>query len=156
MAPKISVCIPTYNYAHYISFAVESILSQQFTDFELIIVDDCSKDNTEEIVSRFLCDKRVSFETNERNLGLVANWNKCFSKAKGEYIKFVCADDMLASGQALGRMASILDSNPSVSLVASARYLIDSESRITGLVSHFPPDFIANGEDVIGRLPERG
>ena len=102
MAPKISVCIPTYNYAHYISFAVESILSQQFTDFELIIVDDCSKDNTEEIVSRFLCDKRVSFEKNERNLGLVANWNKCLSKAKGEYIKFVFADDMLASGRGFG------------------------------------------------------
>jgi len=151
MAPKISVCIPTYNYAHYIPYAIQSILSQQFTDFELIIVDDCSRDNTEEVVGRFEHDKRVSFEKNERNLGLVANWNKCLSKAKGEYIKFVFADDLLASDQALGRMASILDSDPTVSLVASARYLIDSESRVTGLASHFPPDYIADGADVISR-----
>jgi glycosyltransferase involved in cell wall biosynthesis len=151
MAPKISVCIPTYNYAHYISFAVESILSQQFTDFELLIVDDCSKDNTEEVVSRFLYDKRVLFEKNERNLGLVGNWNKCLSKARGEYIKFVFADDMLASDKALGRMACILDSAPPVSLVASARHLIDSQSRIIGLTSHFPPDFVADGPEVINR-----
>ncbi|MGO9311403.1 MAG: glycosyltransferase family 2 protein [Syntrophobacteraceae bacterium] len=151
MAPKISVCIPTYNYGHYISSAVESVLNQHFTDFELIIVDDCSKDNTEEVVSRFLYDKRVLFEKNERNLGLVGNWNKCLSKARGEYIKFVFADDMLASDKALGRMAGILDSDPSVSLVASARHLIDSESGIIGLTSGFPQDFIADGPEVINR-----
>jgi len=150
-APKVSVCLPTYNYAHYISHAVESVLSQRFTDFELIIVDDCSVDNTEEVVSRYRCDKRVSFEKNERNLGLVANWNKCLSKAKGEYIKFIFADDMLASDDALGRMAGVLDSDRSISLVASARHLIDSDSRITGLVSHFPPDFVVDGPEVITR-----
>ncbi len=151
MAPKISVCIPTYNYGHYIAFAVESVLNQQFTDFELIIVDDCSKDNTEEVVSRFLRDERVLFKKNERNLGLVGNWNKCLSKARGEYIKFVFADDVLASDKALGWMAGILDSDPSVSLVASARHLIDSESGITGLRSNFPKDFIAEGPEVISR-----
>jgi len=151
MAPKISVCIPTYNYAHYLPLAIESILNQQFTDFELIIVDDCSQDNTEEVVGRFEYDNRLSFERNEQNLGLVANWNKCLSKARGEYIKFVFADDMLASDQALSMMASILDSDPSISLVASARHLIDSESRITQLVSHFPAGFIADGPDVIAR-----
>ena len=149
MAPKISVCIPTYNYGHYISFAVESVLNQHFTDFELIIVDDCSEDNTEEVVSRFLYDKRVLFEKNERNLGLVGNWNKCLSKARGEYIKFVFADDMLASDKALGRMACILDSDPSISLVASARHFIDSESRIIEFRSDFPQNFIADGSEVI-------
>lgn len=151
MVPKISVCIPTYNYAHYISVAIESILNQRFTDFELIIVDDCSKDSTEEVVGRFLHDKRFLFEQNESNLGLVGNWNKCLSKARGEYIKFVFADDMLASDEALGRMAGILDSDPSVTLVASARHIINSQSEIIGLASHFPPDFIADGPEIIGR-----
>lgn len=149
MAPKISVCIPTYNYARYISFTIESILNQRFTDFELIVLDDCSKDNTEEVVSRFLHDKRVSFERNEKNLGLAGNWNKCLSKAKGEYIKFVFADDVLASDEALGLMAGVLDSDPSVSLVASGRHLIDSESKIIGFASHFPPNFVADGLEVI-------
>lgn len=151
MAPKISVCIPTYNYARYIAQAIESVLNQRLTDFELIVLDDCSKDDTEEAVSRFLCDERVSFEKNERNLGLVGNWNKCLSAARGEYIKFVFADDMLASPEALGLMAGVLDSDPSVTLVASARHLIDSESRVIGVASHFPPGFVAEGTDVINR-----
>lgn len=151
MIPKISVCIPAYNYAHFIPFALESILSQRFEDFELIVVDDCSQDHTEEIVRQFQGDKRLSFEKNERNLGMVANWNKCLSKAAGEYIKFVFADDMLASDEALGRMAGVLDSDPSVSLVASARHLMDSESRTVGLASHFPGELIADGADVISR-----
>ncbi len=151
MAPKISVCMPTYNYAHYISQAIESVLNQRFTDLELIILDDCSKDNTEEVVRRFLSDKRVLFEKNEQNLGLAGNWNKCLSRARGEYIKFVFADDMLASDEALGRMAGILDSDPSVTLVASARHIMDSQSEIIGLASHFPDDFVANGLDIINR-----
>ena len=63
--PKVSVCIPTYNYADYLPFAIESVLGQSFTDFELIIQDDCSKDNTAEVVERYLSDRRLIFETNE-------------------------------------------------------------------------------------------
>ena len=156
MAPKISVCIPTYNYAHYISFAVESVLNQQFTDFELIIVDDCSKDNTEEVVSRFLYDKRVSFEKNERNLGLVGNWNKCLSKARGEYIKFVFADDMLASDEALGRMAEYFGLGP----VGFAGGLGKTSYRFTiqncRTCITFPSGFHRRWSGYHRPLPERG
>jgi len=148
--------MPTYNYARYISGAIESVLNQRFEDFELIVLDDCSTDNTQEVVGRFLCDKRVSFEKNEQNVGMVGNWNKCLSKARGEYIKFVFSDDMLASDDALGLMAGIMDSDPSVALVASARHVIDSESRIVGLASHFPPGFAADGTDIINRCLRRG
>ena len=130
MAPKISVCIPTYEYAHYIPFAIESILSQRFADFELIIVDDCSRDNTGEVVRRFQYDKRVLFERNERNLGLVANWNKCLAVAKGEYMKFVFADDMLASNEALGRMRFSLSNKIQA---APATYVTTFSKYLTGL-----------------------
>src|SRR5688572_5841450 len=93
-SPKVSVLIPTYNYAHYLDEAIKSVLNQTFSDFELIIVDDKSSDNTSEVVQKFLSDPRVSFYINDENLGLVHNFNRCLEYAKGDYIKFLMADDI--------------------------------------------------------------
>jgi len=148
--PKVSVCIPTYNYADYIPFAIESVLHQNFADFELIIQDDCSKDNTAEVVERYLSDRRLIFQTNERNLGLAGNWNRCLSKARGEYIKFIFADDLLASPDCLAKMVSVLDRDRSVSLVSSARNIIDSDSRLMYVISDFGRgSFTADGHNII-------
>jgi glycosyltransferase involved in cell wall biosynthesis len=147
--PKVSVCIPTYNYAEYISAAIESVLKQDFKDYELIIQDDCSSDKTREVVQKYLSDERITFEVNKINLGLPGNWNHCLSKAKGEYIKFVFADDILTEPGALGRMVSILDSNPNVSIVASARNFIDSQSHLLQIAAEFKKDFTADGKDII-------
>ncbi len=148
-SPKVSVLIPTYNYARYLPLAIESVLNQDFTDFELIIQDDCSKDNTAGAVERYLSDRRLIFETNECNLGLAGNWNRCLSKARGEYIKFVFGDDMLASSECLGKMVSVLDSDRSVSLVSSSRNVIDSASRFVDVVSEFGECFTADGPEII-------
>ncbi len=149
-SPKVSVLIPTYNYADYLPFPIESVLNQSFTDFELIIQDDCSKDNTAEVVERYLSDRRLIFQTNERNLGLAGNWNRCLSKARGEYIKFIFADDLLASPDCLAKMVSVLDRDRSVSLVASARNIIDSQSRLVHVLSEFGRgSFTADGRQII-------
>lgn len=81
--PKISVCIRTYNYAGFLPSAIESILNQEFSDFELIIQDDCSRDDTPQTVRKYLSDRRIIFAVNERNLGLEGNWNRCLQKARG-------------------------------------------------------------------------
>ena len=73
MPPKVSILIPTYNHGHFLDEAIQSALNQTFTDFELIIVDNCSTDNNEAIVAKYLTDKRVSYVKSERNLGLVGN-----------------------------------------------------------------------------------
>jgi glycosyltransferase involved in cell wall biosynthesis len=149
LVPKVSVCIPTYNYAEYISFAVESVLNQTFQDFELIILDDCSSDGTQEVVQKYLTDERIIFEVNSVNLGLPGNWNRCIEKARGKYIKFILADDMFASSDALARMVSVLDSNPEISIVASARNIIDSQSQLVRIASEFKSDFTIDGEILI-------
>jgi len=149
VSPKVSVCIPTYNYADYLPAAVDSVLNQDFRDFELIIIDDRSSDNTVDVVQKYLTDERVSFEVNERNLGLAGNWNRCLSRARGEYIKFVFADDLLASTEALGRMVSILDSDPSVSLLACARNIIDADSRLVRVMREFKKGFTDSGTEII-------
>ncbi len=147
--PKVSVCIPTYNYADYLPLAIESVLRQSFTDFELIIQDDCSSDNTVEVVERYLSDRRLIFQTNERNLGLAGNWNCCLSKAGGQYIKFIFADDLLASPDCLAKMVSVLDRDRSVSLVSSARNIIDSQSRLVHVLSDFGRgSFAAEGHKI--------
>ena len=148
--PKVSVCIPAFDYAHYLPLAIESVLNQNFTDFELIIQDDCSHNNTAKVVGRYLSDERLIFEVNERNLGLACNWNRCLARATGEYIKFIHADDMLASPECLGRMVSVLDCDRSVSLVTSARNIIDSESRLVHVLSEFGRgSFTADGHKII-------
>ncbi len=94
--PLVSVLMTSYNREKYISFAIESILRSSFVDFELIIVDDGSKDNTVNIASSYAKkDSRIKFFQNERNLGDYPNRNKAASYAKGKYLKYVDSDDYL-------------------------------------------------------------
>ncbi len=91
----VSVIIPTYNGEKYIAEAIESILNQSFPDFELIIIDDASKDNTWGIVKRYAkMDARIRPFKNETNLGFAENRNKAIRLAHGEYIVWQDQDDV--------------------------------------------------------------
>jgi glycosyltransferase involved in cell wall biosynthesis len=120
--PKVSVLIPNYNYARFIGEAIESVLNQTYTDFELLIVDNHSTDNTDAVVAPYLKDTRVRFIKNPRNIGMVPNFNKCLELAKGEYIKFLLSDDIFHP-ELLSKFVKVLDENPGVGIVTS-----DSES----------------------------
>jgi glycosyltransferase involved in cell wall biosynthesis len=94
--PLINICIPTYNGEEYITQCIQSALGQTYTNIEILFVDDCSTDNTLGIIESFAkTDNRIKLVRNEKNLGLVANWNKCIDIAKGEWIKFLFQDDYL-------------------------------------------------------------
>jgi glycosyltransferase involved in cell wall biosynthesis len=129
--PSITVCIPTYNYAHYLGAAISSVLEQSFADFELLIADDASSDNTVEVVQPFLADERVKFMPNEVNNGMFANFNRCIEIAQGRYIKFLMADDWLAT-DFLAEMSALLDQHPELSLATSAGWLVDDEGAAFG------------------------
>lgn len=150
--PKVSVCIPTYNYARFLPEAIESILNQSFTDFELLIIDDCSKDDTVAVVQKYVArDARVRFSVNSPNVGMVNNWNLCVQQARGEFIKFVFGDDLLTTPDALQKMLAPMLADPSVSLVACARNLIDSDSKVIRTRSSFGRTTIVSGNVVIRR-----
>ena len=150
--PKISVCIPSYNCAPFLAAAVESVLGQSLTDFELLIIDDCSTDSSCDIISRYAeQDPRIVFLRNETNLGMVANWNRCIELARGEYIHYLFADDLFASPFCLERMTAVLDADPEISLVVSARNIIDEDSRLKRVASHFRDGKVAPGTEVIRR-----
>ena len=95
--PRVSVLIPTFNYARYLPEAIESVMQQDFREFELLIADDASTDASADIICHYAAkDARIRFTIHSRNLGMVANWNWCLSEAKGEYVKFLFGDDRLA------------------------------------------------------------
>jgi glycosyltransferase involved in cell wall biosynthesis len=94
--PLVSVLMTSYNREKYISEAISSVLASNYPNFELIIVDDCSKDNTVKIIKEFVVkDTRVRFYQNESNLGDYPNRNKAASYAQGKYLKYVDADDAI-------------------------------------------------------------
>jgi glycosyltransferase involved in cell wall biosynthesis len=149
---KVSVCMPTYDCAPFLPGAIESVLNQSLEDFELIVIDNCSRDNTREIVEGYARqDPRLAFRFNDHNVGMVANWNLCLRAARGTYIKFLFADDLLASREALEKMASMLDSEKSVSLVGSARNVIDSGGNRLKTIRHFEGSVVKDGRDLINR-----
>ena len=145
---KISVCMPIYNSSRYISQAIESVLKQTEHDFELLIIDDCSTDGTGEIAASFSNrDTRIRIIRNETNVGMVNNWNKCIEKANGRYLKFLFGDDLLEA-DALEKMATYLDNQPDVTIVSSARFLIDENNQPIDTLSHFDTR-IHNGREIL-------
>jgi glycosyltransferase involved in cell wall biosynthesis len=90
--PFFSVCIPTYNTANYIGEAIQSILDQTFTDYEIVISDNCSTDNTKEVVDSFNSDK-IKYFLNPENIGLYPNMTLTCQRARGKYLQVLCADD---------------------------------------------------------------
>ncbi|MCW8839090.1 MAG: glycosyltransferase [Thiovulaceae bacterium] len=128
--PKVSVLIPAYNYGHYISEAIESVLNQTYQDFELIVVDNNSEDNTVELVSEYMKkDSRVSIHVNLENIGMYRNYNQALALASGDYIKFLNADDKFEP-TLLEKFVNILNKNESVSLVSSKRQYFGDKTDI--------------------------
>jgi glycosyltransferase involved in cell wall biosynthesis len=94
--PTVSICIPTYNGEAYLVPAIESAIRQTFHDTEILIVDDASTDETLSIANRIArLDPRLRIISNDHNLGLVKNWNRCLIEARGAWIKFLFQDDLL-------------------------------------------------------------
>lgn len=147
--PKISVCIPTYNYGQYLPDAIESVLAQSFRNYELIVVDNCSTDNTGEITQKYLKDDpRIRFIRNEANLGMAGNWNRCLSHATGEYVKILCADDVLAP-TCLEKSVGLLEDNPEIALVSCARLLVDKDLTPVTTLSYSSRPELIEGHAVI-------
>lgn len=143
--PKVSVLIPAYNYGHYIGEAIQSVLEQTFSDFELVIFDNQSTDNTVEIVNEFIKkDARIKLVINKTNVGMFRNYNEALLHANGEYIKFLNADDTFHP-EILEKFVKILDNNESVSLVTSYRQEFHDSSKIIATDFHG----LQNGKEMI-------
>ncbi|MDJ0688712.1 MAG: glycosyltransferase family 2 protein [Xenococcaceae cyanobacterium MO_188.B32] len=125
--PLISVCIPTYNGEKYLRECFDSVLAQTFSDFEVLVVDDRSSDETINIAKEYAGqDHRIRVVQNESNLGLVGNWNRCIDLAQGEWIKFVFQDDLIQP-TCLEKLISV--SKPKSALICCRRNFLFEDGR---------------------------
>ncbi len=90
----VSIIMPSYNTGKYIEETIKSVQAQTYINWELIIVDDCSTDNTDEIVKRFLNDKRIKYLKNDSNSGAAISRNRALREARGRWIAFLDSDDL--------------------------------------------------------------
>ncbi len=128
---KVSVLTPAYNVEQYISETIESILSQTFSDFEFIILDDGSTDNTFEIATEYAKkDSRIKVFKNEKNLGIAGNRNKLLTLAKGEYVAWQDSDDISLPFR-LEKQVKILDKNKDIGIVGGGLQLFNEKGDLS-------------------------
>lgn len=124
--PSISVMMVNYNYGKYIGEAIESILNQTFTDFELIIYDDASTDHSVEVIKKYQKkDKRIIYILGRKNKGEAYGRNQILKKARGKYIAILDSDD-LARPQRLEIQYRYMEENPKITIVGSAIQIIEN------------------------------
>lgn len=110
MDDLVSIIMPSFNTGKYITETIESVLVQSYKNWELIIVDDCSSDNTDEIISTYLSDDRIHYLKNEKNSGAAFSRNTALREAKGKWIAFLDSDDLWMP-EKLEKQLSFMKSN---------------------------------------------
>ncbi len=121
--PSISVVMPVFNGEKYLSEAIKSVLNQTYNDFKLILINDGSTDNTEQIIKSF-DDSRIVYIKNDGNKGLAFSFNAGITKAIGRYIARMDADDICEKNR-FEKQLNFLESNPDIGIVGSSVIMID-------------------------------
>lgn len=131
MEELVSIIMPSYNTGKYIAESIKSVQEQTYENWELIIVDDCSTDNTDDIVATFFLDKRIRYLKNETNCGAAVSRNRALREAKGRWIAFLDSDDLWKS-EKLQKQISFMKQNQYA--FSYTNYIeIDENSRENGV-----------------------
>ena len=128
--PKISIIMAVYNGEDYIELAIDSVLSQSFTDYEFIIVDDCSTDATEKIILSYK-DTRIKYLRNKVNVGQTPSLNIGLKLANGEYIARIDADDIYLPGK-LKKQFDFMEKNKDIAICGTNGLKIDENGKVIG------------------------
>ncbi|MFA5934681.1 MAG: glycosyltransferase [Candidatus Paceibacterota bacterium] len=127
---KISIIIITRNRANFVARAIESAQKQNFTDWELLILDDDSNDNTKTIIETYINkDSRIKYHKNSPALGISKNRNKGVSLSRGEYIAMLDSDDYWIDNNKLQKQIEILEKNKNIGLIGSNIICVDKEDK---------------------------
>jgi glycosyltransferase involved in cell wall biosynthesis len=126
--PSVSVCIPVYRGEQFLAETIRSVLDQTYRDFELVILDNASPDDSGRIARSF-GDRRIRIETNTSTLPQPENWREVVRLCRGPLIKLVCADDLLHP-RCLEYQVGPMEADPGLAVVAARRHMIDERSRV--------------------------
>ena len=152
--PEVSVIVPNYNHAPYLQQRIESILNQTYQYFELIILDDCSTDNSKEIIEQYKNHPKVSqvIYNTENSGSTFKQWNKGVKYAKGEFVWIAESDDV-TENTLLEKTVNQMKSDKKVGLCFVNSYIIDGKNNILGLYDEtfelYKKDFCIDGNELI-------
>ncbi len=132
LCPKYTILVPNYNYGLFLKSAIDSIISQTFTNWELIFIDDCSTDNSIEIFKQYN-DERLRIIQHEKNVGNVLTFTDGINAARGKYLSILSADDIY-DPQYLQEIDFFLENNSSVRILYTDFYRINKEGIITNRI----------------------
>jgi hypothetical protein len=149
--PLVSIGMPLYNSAHYVREALDALLAQDYTNFELIISDNASTDATEEICREYVArDARIRYERAESNMGAVWNFRRVFDLSRGEYFMWASFDDLRAP-QYLSRCVEALEAQPQAVMCCTDIQIIDEDGRAIE-EADFPLGIRMSGREVWQRM----
>jgi glycosyltransferase involved in cell wall biosynthesis len=154
---RVTIFVPTFNRARWLPRAIESALAQTVEDFVLIVSDNCSTDDTREVVAGF-DDPRLVYVRQDEHVGLNEHFNRCYAMAATEYM-FLIPDDDVMLPDALERTMAVLDANPSVGLVHGCAKLIDENDDTIAPAHHMTQldaDEIEPGQTFIALAVDHG
>jgi glycosyltransferase involved in cell wall biosynthesis len=151
--PKVSFVVPCYKLAHLLPECVNSILTQTFGSFEILIMDDCSPDNTPEVAKSFK-DPRVRHIRNEPNLRHLRNYNKGIELSRGEYIWLISADDYLRKSYVLEKYVKVLENNPRIGYAFCSGVGVRKglETEVLSYSVYAKHDCVVSGHQLLKRL----
>lgn len=144
--PTVSITITSYNYADYIGQLIESALAQTYSDFELVILDDASSDDSVDVIRRYAdVDDRIRLDVNEQNQGYAAALDQVVRSARGTFLVHMDSDDWIRAPHALERQVAVLEAHPEVVFVYSTLTELDADGRETMTMVSFDDDRIVPG-----------
>lgn len=129
MIPKVSICIPAYLQVQFLKQTIDSVLSQDFDDYEIVITDDSPNESVKDLIKTYRNEARLKYFRNEKPLGSPENWNQSVRLSKGEYIKILHHDDWLAGPSSLSEFVKLLDANPDAGFAFSGAIAQVPDSR---------------------------
>ena len=140
MEKKVSIILPVYNGEKRVSRAIDSILNQTYSNFELIVVNDCSTDNTKAVLEEYVeRDSRIKVIDNIENLKLPNSLNRGFEEAKGDYFTWT-SDDNVYKPQAISKMVDYLDNHSSIDMVYCDFDVVNLDGTYRATTKLFDPD----------------
>ena len=154
MEELVSICIPVYNGAKTIERALASAVNQTYKNIEIVVVDNCSDDNTVDIVLNTK-DERILFFQNEKNIGMAGNWNECLNRAKGKYIHFLCADDTLAE-DCIKKKMEMMNHYHDIVIITNSTDIINPEGKCIMHRKRYKHTVIIDGNKFAKKSLHRG
>jgi glycosyltransferase involved in cell wall biosynthesis len=149
--PVVTFVVTCYNYGRFLPDALNSLLRQTLSNFELIVIDDASTDETPQVLERYLGDPRVRVVRHQRNAGNIASYNEGLADARGRYVGILSADDYLLVDHAVERQVEKFEADPRVGLVYSAHTVVQ-EGSAPWIVVPWSGDIIHDGLDEFRKL----